>query len=251
MPTLLELRWEFTPANLFEERLTSDLGECKITVDEGVVVAILPLVAEETKLQLRRTVEAHVESLFLGVRVAGHATCQLSGPSISTLKEDGSRGSIIEVELGSVQISGCQADIRYTRSDGTVVDTRRDRIERKHRLSLAAATHGPNDEALARMLRSYHSAISDMEDELIHLYEVLDTLTSVFGTQTKALRQLGQPKRNWSRLGQICNELPLRQGRHRGRVVPLRSASEEELTEARDLSAGFIESYIEHLERKR
>lgn len=249
MPAVLELRWEFTPENLFEDRLICDLTECKITVEQGVVLASLPLIAVETKSTLRKAVESYVESLFLGVQIAGHMQCQLSRPSVSTLQDDGSRGYIIECEPGTIQISGGRVDVRYTRSDGTVVDTRRDRIERKHRLSRAAAIYGPNNEALARMLRSYRSAIADTDDELIHLYEVLDTLASTFGSQTEALSRLGQPKRKWSRLGQLCNDLPLRQGRHRGRVgEALRSASEEELTEARSLSAGFIESYIEYLE---
>jgi hypothetical protein len=101
-----------------------------------------------------------------------------------------------------------------------------------------------------RLLRSYRSAVADADDELIHLYEVLDTLVSAFGSQTEALRWLGQPKQKWSRLGRLCNVLPLRQGRHRGRVgEALRSASEEELAEARDLSTTFIESYIAYLER--
>lgn len=250
MPATLELRWEFTPETLFEDRLTCDLAECKITVDQGVVVASLPLIDGETKSALREAVESFVESLFLGVQIVAHMQCQLSGPSVSTLQDDGSRGYIIECEPGTIQIRGGRVNIRYVRSDGTVVDTRRDRVERKHRLSRAAATYAPSDEALARMLRSYRSAIADAEDELIHLYEVLDTLASTFGSQTEALRQIGQPKRKWSRLGQLCNDLPLRQGRHRGRVgEALRSASEEELTEARSLSAGFIESYIEYLER--
>lgn len=250
MTALLELRWEFTPTTLFEEALAYDFEQCKIAVDQGVVIATLPLVAGDTKSILRKVVESHVESLVLGAQVAAHASCELSRPRVSTLHEDGSRGYIIECEPGTFQIRGGQVDIRYTRSDGTVVDTRRDRIEHKHRLSRAAATHGPHNEALARMLRSYRSAIGDTEDELIHLYEVLDTLASTFGAQVEALRHLGQPKRKWSRLGQICNDLPLRQGRHRGRVgVALRNASEEELSEARSLSAGFIEAYVEYLER--
>lgn len=212
MPATLELRWEFTPETLFEDRLTCDLAECKITVDQGVVVASLPLIDGETKSALREAVESFVESLFLGVQIVAHMQCQLSGPSVSTLQDDGSRGYIIECEPGTIQIRGGRVDIRYVRSDGTVVDTRRDRVERKHRLSRAAAIYAPSDEALARMLRSYRSAIADAEDELIHLYEVLDTLASTFRSQTEALRQLGQPKRKWgvgSRTGAVTRRIAL------------------------------------------
>lgn len=252
MPALLELRWEFTPKALFEDRLVCEFSECQITVDDGVVIALLPLLLGQVDVKLRKAVEEYVELLFLGVQIEGHAHFQLGRPNVSTLHDDGSRGHIIECETGTICFRGGRPDIRYTRSDGTVVDTRRDRIDRKHRLSHAAAAFGPGDQALSRMLRSYRSAIADETDELIHLYEVLDTLTTTFGSQTEALRRLGQPKRNWSRLGKLCNDLPLRQGRHRGRIgEELRAASEEELNEARSLSAGFIESYINYLESNR
>lgn len=250
MPTVLELRWEYTPKSLFEERLTVEFNDCHITVDDGAVLATLPLVAGETRSPLRRSVESYVESLFLGVQVATHTDCQLGRPSVSTLHDDGSRGYILECETGVFRTTGGNVDLTYTRTDGTIVDTRRERIERKHSLSRAAACHGPKDEVLARMLRSYRSSITDTEDELIHLYEVLDSLTSVFGSQSDALRNLVMPKQAWSRLGQLCNDLPLRQGRHRGRVKQLiRSASDDELEEARRLAASFIESYINYLQR--
>lgn len=250
MATVLELRWEYTPKTIFEERLAAEFDGCQIVVEDGAVHATVPMVAGETQSALRHQVEAYVDSLFLGVQVATHEHCQIRQPSVSTLHDDGSRGYISECEPGVIRIKGGQVDLRYTRSDGTVVDTRRDRIQRKHSLSRAAADFGTKDEVLTRMLRSYRSAISDTKDELIHLYEVLDSLSSAFGSQSGALRSLGMSKPAWSRLGQLCNHLPLRQGRHRGRVKqPIRDASEEELKEARGLAASFIESYVRYLER--
>ena len=250
MPTVLELRWEYKPKTIFEERFIAELDGCHIVVDEGTVLASLPMVAGDTRSPLRHDVEAYVDSLFLGVQIATHKECELSRPSVSTPHEDGSRGYILECEPGVIRITGGQVDLTYTRTDGTVVDTRRERIQRKHGLSRAAASFGPKDEVLARMLRSYRSAIADVEDELIHLYEVLDSLSSAFGSQSDALRDLGMPKPAWSRLGQLCNDLPLHQGRHRGRVKqPIRDASAEELDEARRLAASFIESYINYLAR--
>ncbi len=249
MPSALELRWEFTPATLFEGGLSCEFGACRITVDEGVVLATMPLDADGAKSALRKAAESFVESMVVGAQIAEHVQCELGRPSVSTLHDDGSRAYILECEPGAYRIRGGRADFRLTRSDGTVVDTREDRIERKHRLSRSAANFGPHNDSLARMLRSYRSAIADADDELIHLYEVLDTLTSKFGSQGEALRRLGLPKVKWSRLGRLCNELPLRQGRHRGRATePLRSASVQELTEARSLSAEFIESYMRYLE---
>jgi len=250
MAVVLELRWEYTPKAIFEERLSAEFDGCQIVVDDGAVLATVPMIAGETRSALRRQVESYVESLFLGVQVATHKQCELGRPSVSTLHDDGSRGYIIECEPGVLRVTGGHVDLTYTRSDGTVVDTRRDRVQRKHGLSCAAASFGSNDEALARMLRSYRAAIADTEDELIHLYEVIDSLKSAFGSQSAALDRLGMSKPAWSRLGQLCNDLPLRQGRHRGRVSqPLRNASDEELEEARRLARNFIESYVNYLQR--
>ncbi len=250
MATVLELRWQYTPKTIFEEPLTAEFQGCHFVVDDGTVLVTLPMDAGETQSSLRRQVEAYVDSLFLGVQIATHKECQISRPSVSTLQDDGSRGFILECEPGVFLATGGHADLIYTQSDGNVVDTRRERIQRTHGLSRAAASFGPKSEVLARMLRSYRSAIADVEDELIHLYEVLDTLSSSFGSQTDALHSLGMPKRDWSRLGQLCNVLPLRQGRHRGHVrQPMRDASSEELEEARRLAASFIKSYIDYLSR--
>lgn len=249
MRALLELRWQFTPSSFFEQPLEVKYLEANISVDDGVVVARLPYSGGEIRSPLRAAVEAQVEALFLGVQVAEDAKFELSAPTVNTLHEDGSRGHIIECASGSYQFRGGRPDLRYTNSDGTVVDTRQDRLDRKRRLSLAAAKYAPNDAALARMLRSYRSALLDRQDELIHLYEVIDTLTGAFGSQTEALRNLRIPKRSWSRLGQICNELPLHEGRHRGRIKePLRNATEAELAEARALSSAFVEAYVTFLD---
>jgi hypothetical protein len=52
-----------------------------------------------------------------------------------------------------------------------------------------------------------------------------------------------------SRLGQLCNDEPLRQGRHNGRhVATLRDATDAELVEARGIAQNMIEAYVAHLE---
>lgn len=251
MPAVLEIRWQFTPERMFEEPLSCEFRECPIAVDQGTVVANIPILDGQTKSELRDAVEAYVNLLFLGVQLVDHLEYQLSAPSLSVRQEDGSRGYIIECKTGTFEVRGGRADLRYTNCDGAVVDTRQDRIERKLRLSMAAARYGPKDVALARMLRSYRTATVDTSDELIHLYEVLDTLKSTFKNRIDALKQLGASGHTWSRLSKICNVLPLLQGRHRGNVgEALRNASEEELAEARGLAVGFIEAYINYLDRK-
>lgn len=89
----------------------------------------------------------------------------------------------------------------------------------------------------------------DSNNELVHLYEIRDALSVKFGGETSARAALAITSSQWSRLGQLCNIEPLRQGRHRGKTSgALRDASEAELTEARGIARAMIEAYLQHLE---
>lgn len=248
MSSTLELSWDFTPTTLFEEDFSSNYRGAEIHVAAGSVTARIPIEGDDARPPLRAVIEQYVEGLFYGAQLVEHSNWTRSGPSVFAVRADGTRNFILEVQPGVIRIRGGRVDIRVTKSDGTVVDTKRDRIERKRRLALAAATLVSQDATLARMMRSYRTAIDDAPDELIHLFEVRDSVSSRFGGQTEALRQLRFPKPRWSRLGLLCNELPLQEGRHRGRFGPeIRPATEAELAEARALAIELIESYIEYI----
>lgn len=248
MHSTLELRWDFTPTDLFEEDFSFNYRDVEVHVTAGTVVALMPTVGDEAKPPLRFEVEQHVEGLFYGAQLVDHTQWSLSRPSVCIVRADGTRNFILEIQPGIMRIRGGRVDLRATNSDGTVVDTKRDRIDRKLRLGVAAATLATKDETLARMMRSYRTAVADAPDELIHLFEVRDSIARRFGNQSEALRQLRFPKPKWSRFGLLCNELPLREGRHRGRFGPeIRPATEAELAEARAVALDLIESYIQYI----
>ena len=248
MSSTLELRWDFTPATLFEEDFAPNYRGAEIQVGNGTVVAHIATEGDDARPPLRAEVEHYVEGLFCGAQLVEHCNSSHTGPSVCVVRTDGSRNFILEVQPGIFRIQFGRADIRVTNSDGTVIDTKRDRIERKRSLAVAAASLGNQDDTLARMLRSYRTAIEDTADELIHLFEVRDSIASRFGNQTEALRSLRFPKPRWSRLGLLCNELPLREGRHRGRFgSEIRAATEAELSESRAIAIELIESYIAYL----
>lgn len=129
-----------------------------------------------------------------------------------------------------------------------VVDTKRDRVEKKVELAELAAAHA-SDHVLASMLRSFDTAVRDPDNELVHLYEIRDALVARFGTEAAARTAIKLDKKRWSTLGRLCNDEPLKQGRHRGSkpAVPLRDATEGELSEARDIARAMIEAYARSL----
>ena len=90
----------------------------------------------------------------------------------------------------------------------------------------------------------------DPDNELVHLYEIRDGLSKRFGDERAAKSALGIAPSAWSRIGQLCNDEALRQGRHRGKSVGgLRDATDAELMEARGIARSMIESYLQYLER--
>jgi hypothetical protein len=82
----------------------------------------------------------------------------------------------------------------------------------------------------------------------VHLYEIRDALSQHFGGGSAATAALQISSAQWSRLGQLSNNEPLTQGRHRGKQLGvLRDATNAELTEARDIARAMIESYLAYL----
>ena len=101
------------------------------------------------------------------------------------------------------------------------------------------------------MLRSYDAGVRDPTNELVHLYEIRDALSAKFGGESAARATLAITASQWSRLGQLCNNEPLCQGRHRGKTGEvLRDATEAELAEARGIARAMIEAYLQRIDTR-
>ncbi len=123
----------------------------------------------------------------------------------------------------------------------------KERIERRIELAQRASVFITDTVANA-ILRSYSAAVNDPKNELVHLYEIRDALSQHFGGESAATTALQISSAQWSRLGQLSNNEPLTQGRHRGKQLGvLRDATNAELTEARDIARAMIESYLAYL----
>jgi hypothetical protein len=142
-------------------------------------------------------------------------------------------------------------DAVVTSSGKVLRDDRRERIERRNALATRAARH-VGDAVLNAILRSYMAAVNDPKNELIHLYEIRDALSSHFEGERPATAALGVSGGAWSTLGRLADGEPIREGRHRGRFAgELRNATENELREARDVARSLIMGYLDHLEGAR
>jgi hypothetical protein len=80
-------------------------------------------------------------------------------------------------------------------------------------------------------------------------YILRDSLYQHFGGESAAKSAVGIFAAQWSRLGQLANDEPLTQGRHRGRQLgALRDATASELSEAREITRRMVEGYLWHLD---
>ena len=115
-------------------------------------------------------------------------------------------------------------------------------------VDMLLAKYRRKDWCVAFLLNSYTEAVNDPDNELVHLYEIRDAIAKKFGGGSAAVKALKITESQWSRLGQLANDEPLKQGRHRGKNLGvLRDATEWELKEGRDIARNLVEAYLYYL----
>ncbi len=147
---------------------------------------------------------------------------------------DGRKDVTVFADPCVMKMMSGNVDLVQKDKDGNIIiDSRRDRIEKKRELAQLARLYSSNIVA-ASLLASYQAAVNDPENELVHLYEIRDALSKLFKGEVPARKALGLGVSEWRRLGQLANDEPLKQGRHRGKSAgELRDATESEPAEAR------------------
>lgn len=244
MKTIFE--WTFTPENYFEENPELEHEVCDFNFFDGKITAVLPTEKFQEQPNIREECHELIESYFLGTQLVNHKPYKLSNSDVTTEYPDGRRDVTVEVGAASMTLTGFAPDIQIVKADGTIVeDTKAARIDHKEKLSRTISSLRGKDKFAFDLLKSYQKAVTDPDNELVHIYEIREALSQKLVSAKNAIRDLQIKRKDWNRLGTICNELPLRQGRHRGKNIgELRDASSSELQEARSIAVQLIENYI-------
>ena len=250
MSTVVLLEWKFSPPDYFEDTIEISHKDYKMAIAAGQAQAKIDSVIFQANPQMRQLLHDSLNDRFLGVQLLTHLPYELSRSTKTQIHPDGRRDIFIEPEPARIKISVGTADIRITDKEGnTVADSKRDRIETKKSIAELISAHRPTDSLLALLLKSQTAAVRDTNNELVHLYEIREALSAKFGGENSMRSSLGISSAQYSRFGNLCNNL--RQGRHRGKTGDvLRDASEAELTEARSIARAMIEAYVQYLETK-
>lgn len=257
MSAIVLLEWTFSPPGYFEEPIEISCQDYTMAICDGQVKAKIDSAIFEADPDMQQLLHDTLNDKFLGAQLLTHRVYDLSLSTKTYVYPDGHRATSVGLKGVQVVASVGQVGVQIIDKDGKfTTDSKRDRIEKAKRLAELISRFRRSDPVLVSLLKSSAAAVHDPNNELVHLYEVRDALSTKFGGERATLTALcATPigirisSTSWSRLGQLCNNEPLRQGRHRGKTAGvLRDATETELTEAQDIVRDMIEAYLLHLE---
>ncbi|MFZ0821859.1 MAG: hypothetical protein WAM91_17480 [Candidatus Acidiferrales bacterium] len=250
MSEVVTIEWSYTPVDFFEEPFEHSEDNYLAKFENGRVVTTLSNGAGGQAEILCPQIEAELDRMFLGAQQINNRKYQFSGHTIVRTRP-GERNAEISVSMNAdMYVTTDPVDVLTRDAAGNVTcDTKGERIKAQSDSAHRAVKHG-KDPTLAALLKSYNAAMSDSQNEFVHLYEIRDALGKKFGGESQALTSLGIDKKPWNKLGKLANDAPLKQGRHRGRTAAqLRGATEEELKEGRQIAKAMIRAYQDYLER--
>lgn len=248
MSTQELFEWAYSPPDYFEEPFEVVRDDYTMTISVGKVEAWVASHTFAKNPAIRDEMQSFLNDRFLGVQLVEFRPYELSDSRRTRVHPGGRKDVFIEVKGVAAIAAGGTADIRMTNADGVVCDSKAERIAAKRRFAELVQLHRSSSQTLTAMLTSFGNAIRDPQNELVHLYEVRDALSVEFGGKPNAIATLGLMSSAWSRLGQLSNDEPLRQGRHRGKSgTALRDATHAEMQEAREIARLMLSLYVNHL----
>jgi hypothetical protein len=248
MSTQELFEWTYSPPDYFEEPFEVVRDDYTMTILPGKVEARVASNTFAGNPAIRDEMHAFLNDRFLGAQLVAFRPYELSDSRRTCVHPDGRKDVFIELKGLAAVATGGTVDIRMTSANGVVYDSKAERTAAKRRLAELVQLHRSSSPVLTAMLTSFSNAIRDPQNELVHLYEVRDALAAELGGKSNAIATLGITSAAWSRLGQLSNDEPLRQGRHRGKSgVALRDATHAELNEAREIARSMLNLYVNHL----
>lgn len=250
----IEYEWVYIPSTGINVpfRISTDCGN--VEFGNGRVVATVDLGRCDWDESLGEYFDGHVRSAIDAISLLEHISLKLDGPSRTDTKKDGTKHCLLNVH-DSVSVCTVQSVelVVYDENGKKIADPEADRKEKVLWFAKAFNEYRKTDVCLQKLLDSYYSSIRDPSNEFVHLYEIRDTLSSIFGHKKNAVKELGITNREWDELGELANIKPLEEGRHRGKLVAnqeLRKASEAELAKGRKSAINLIEKYLVYVGEK-
>jgi hypothetical protein len=235
-----ELTWTYEPADFFEVRYERDFGRWRLSLETGQAVA--SMAGGQPSQAIENEIARLVKSVFQTRALQRRQQFKLEDRARVVEFRGDKRNIFLRLESASIRVTVGQVDAIVRSADGTIIrDTRAERIASEKSEVDDLSAKAQQSATLRRMLESFQIAIDDPENELTHLYEIRDALGKTFGSDKAAKDALGIGSSQWSTFGQLANDEPLLEGRHRGKHANrLRHATPEELSTVREMARDWI-----------
>jgi len=243
----VEIQWVYTPADFFDEKIERNCEGYTVEIEGGRATARMSAAFYRPGGDFQHALAEELRSYFRLWQLDRRRVFEIRGPSVRRIHPDGRTDITICVD-GIVCVSEVgDINLRWTDANGVVYDSRREHfatMKGKVELLLCHAS----DQKAHRILESHAGSIASPGEELVYLYEIWDALMKKFKGKNSALRVLGILPETKTRFYDLTCNLPLRQGRHRGRHDTLRDATAGELDEARRIAQDMILGYWKYLD---
>ena len=219
-----------------------------VSIGSGKIEATLDPTDFSANPKIKDEIEESLHNRFRGAQLLSHKPYEITFSDKALIYPDGHRE--ISIEVGEMILVGEQCDIVVTDKHGNIVkDSKQERIEMIKALADLAEKHGERDRLAKTILGSYSASVMDPNNELVHLYEIRDALSKQFGGEQRACEALQISHTKWKKLGYIADNLPIKQGRHRGEFIGiLRDATEGELQESREIASELVVAYLRFID---
>jgi hypothetical protein len=250
--TRVHLKWIYSPIDFFEEREISLLSDYENIIENGEVTVSMDLNEYQSLSGIQEQLYEQLLSIFKGAALVSQKPFVLKTGGQEIVFLDGHKKIIMPPISLTMNMTVLAADFITSDPQGNViVDSKSERQQRRRNLSMLSAKYRNKDEVVESILSSFERSLNNPETELVHLYEIRDTLSTKFNGEGTAKHELGISSSKWRRLGQLANDEPINQGRHNGiHIGVLRDATEGELKEARNIAIEMVSAYLDYLEKK-
>ena len=239
------LEWQYEPKSFFEEKCTIEYAGGHIAIQDGNARGEFEATFYEQGRAFRDAAHQLLTDVFLVQQIQVHTPYALTPPSMTREHSDGRRDATGFPETLVVKVSlGDKIDIIHKDASGNILkDTRAERLNRHLSFRDDALKLKP-DKVLQKMMRSYKAALSDRNNLFLYLYEIRDALKEELGAEGLVCEAVGVSISDWRKFGQLSNDKPLLEGRHRGKHTGLGPATKYEITWALEFNQRLIEGYV-------
>ncbi len=248
MEELVIIEWSFSPEDYIEHK--NKEGNIDFDISGGKVKVSLPFSVYNADKNIREKLHNRVKAFFDGMMISKREPYTLSKPNtMERLSPDGKKHYTIFLETGHFVLTGGEFHSVHKDAAGNIIrDTKAEKKQAELQFAELSAKHA-DDLTVGKLLQAYRASISDPANELVHLYEIKESLKIRFSNESHAKKELGITDDDWKPIGKFPNDASIRQGRHRGkRQGDLRDATEDELATVRQTAKDMILAYLKYID---